>query len=97
MKHKHCDWCDSQFQTNVSYQIYCTPSCRESATREKIAQRYAQKKRTKRLGQDRKCRSCGIPLSAYNDQELCADCPIDPVDLKKALKDLKGFASGKSE
>ena len=97
MKHKHCDWCDSQFQTNVSYQIYCTPSCRESATREKIAQRYAQKRRTKRIGKDRKCKSCSIPLSAYNDQDLCAECLINPTDVKKALKDLKGFINGKSE
>ena len=97
MKHKHCEWCDTHFDTNVSYQIYCSVSCRESATREKIAQRYAQKRRTNRLGKDRKCKSCGIPLSAYNDQDTCSECLVNPVDVKKALKDLKGLANGKSE
>jgi hypothetical protein len=97
MKHKHCEWCDTQFDTNVSYQIYCSTDCRESATREKIAQRYAQKRRTRRLGKDRKCKSCGITLSAYNDQDTCHDCLVNPAEVKKALKDLKGFANGKFE
>jgi hypothetical protein len=97
MKHKHCEWCDTQFETKISYQIYCSPICRESSTREKIAQRYVQKRRTKRLGQDRKCKSCGIILSAYNDEEICHECLINPSDVKKALRDLRGLAHGKPE
>jgi hypothetical protein len=97
MKNKHCDWCDSQFQTKVSYQIYCSATCREQATKEKIAQRYAQTRRSKRLFKVRNCKSCSIPLSAYNDEELCGECLVNPVEVKKALKDLKGFINGKSE
>jgi hypothetical protein len=97
MKNKHCDWCDSQFQTKVSYQIYCSVTCREQATKEKIAQRYAQTRRSKRLSKVRNCKSCSIPLSAYNDEELCGECLVNPVEVKKALKDLKGFINGKSE
>jgi hypothetical protein len=49
------------------------------------------------LGQDRKCRSCSIPLSAYNDDDTCAKCLVNPTDVKKVLKDLKGLANGKFE
>jgi hypothetical protein len=97
MKHKHCEWCDTQFQTNVSYQIYCCPECREQATKDKIAQRYAQTRRTKRLSKVRNCKSCSVPLSAYNDEDLCSECLINPIEVKKALKELKGFINGKSE
>jgi hypothetical protein len=38
-----------------------------------------------------------MPLSAYNDQDLCAECLVNPLEVKKALKELKGFANGKSE
>jgi predicted nucleic acid-binding Zn ribbon protein len=96
MKHKHCEWCDTQFQTKVSYQIYCSPNCREQATKEKIAQRYAQTRRSKRLSKVRNCKSCSAPLSAYNDEDLCYECLVNPVEVKKALKELKGFTNGKS-
>lgn len=97
MKTKHCQWCDNQFQTSVSYQIYCCAECREQATKEKIAQRYAQTRRSKRLKKSRLCKSCSIPLSAYNDDDLCSECLVNPFDVKKALKDIKGFANGKPE
>jgi hypothetical protein len=38
-----------------------------------------------------------VPLSAYNDDDLCAECTVNPIDVKKALKEIKGFANGKSE
>lgn len=97
MKTKHCQWCDNQFETLVSYQIYCSPPCREAATKEKIAERYAHTRRTRRLNsKPRQCKSCGVSLSAYNDEELCAECVVNPADVKKALKEIKGFANGKS-
>lgn len=96
MKQKHCDWCDTTFETNISYQIYCSADCREQATKEKIAQRYAIARRSKRYGKDRKCKSCGTPLSAYNDDVLCQSCIVNPTDVIKALKEIKGLGNGKS-
>jgi hypothetical protein len=96
MKIKHCQWCDNQFETSISYQIYCSPACREAATKEKIAQRYAQTRRNKRLRKVRNCKSCDVPLSAYNDDELCGQCLVNPIDVKKMLKEIKGLANGKS-
>ena len=92
---KTCQWCDTAFDPNVKYQIYCTPGCRESATKEKITQRYAITRRNKMIGKDRKCRACGSKLSAYNDDALCQTCLVDPVEVLKALKKIKGAASGK--
>tara|TARA_B110000503_G_scaffold84020_1_gene128081 strand:+ start:23228 stop:23518 length:291 start_codon:yes stop_codon:yes gene_type:complete len=95
MKNKHCQWCDHAFQTEITYQIYCSVECREAATKEKIAERYTKTKRKKRVKQDRKCTSCAKPLSIYNDNEICEVCLIDPKEVKKALKDIKGLSNGK--
>lgn len=92
---KHCQWCDNTFSTKISYQIYCSPDCRTAATKEKIAERYLVSRRTKRHGKDRKCKSCGKPLSAYNDDILCIECVVNPSDVSSVLKELKGFANGK--
>ena len=40
---KHCQWCDKTFESLISYQIYCSLECRESATKEKIAAKMAFK------------------------------------------------------
>jgi hypothetical protein len=85
---KNCQWCDTDFISEVSYQIYCSPECRESA-------RYLVTRRQKRLGKTRKCKSCNKDLSIYNDEELCNDCNVNPKDVNKALKDIKGFINGK--
>ena len=95
MKTKHCQWCDTSFQTEINYQIYCSVGCREAATREKIAERYVLARRNKRMSQDRKCKACGSNLSAYNDDLLCGTCLINPSDVMKALKEIKGIANGK--
>jgi hypothetical protein len=96
MKTKHCEWCDSQFESAISYQIYCSSGCRDLATKEKISQRYAIIRRERRLGKTRKCKSCDSSLSIYNDDELCQQCLINPKDVVKALKEIKGFGNGKS-
>jgi hypothetical protein len=94
---KHCHWCDNQFQTKVSYQIYCSIGCRESATKEKIAARYLVKRRSNRVSKERKCKSCDSVLSIYNDEVLCPRCLIIPGDVNKALKDIRGLANGKNK
>jgi hypothetical protein len=93
---KHCQWCDAQFTTKISYQIYCSSECREAATREKIAERYVVSRRNRRHGKVRKCKACGSNLSAYNDDALCVGCTVNPVDVSKALKEIKGLMNGKS-
>lgn len=94
---KTCQWCDSSFEPNVKYQIYCTPNCRDLATKEKIAQRYAISRRNRLITKDRKCKSCGGQLSAYNDDVLCQTCLVNPIEVARALKEIKGIASGKTE
>lgn len=88
---KQCEWCGNEFETNVSYQIYCSSECRESATKDKIAQRYAITRRNRMLKKKRNCKSCGAFLSAYNDDTTCSNCSVNPSDVNKALRDLKGF------
>ena len=88
---KSCQWCDSSFSPRVSYQIYCSDECRNQATKQKIADRYQIARRNKMMAKPRKCRSCGLPLSVYNDENLCMTCLVDPKEVSKALKELKGI------
>jgi hypothetical protein len=92
---KHCSWCDVEFKTDISYQIYCSVICRDKATKEKIAQRYIVSRRQKRKGKDRLCKSCSKQLSIYNDDNLCNLCLVNPLDVVKALKEIKGIANEK--
>jgi NMD protein affecting ribosome stability and mRNA decay len=43
----------------------------------------------------RLCKSCGTKLSAYNDEVLCDTCLVNPSDVTKALREMKGIANGK--
>jgi hypothetical protein len=95
MKTKHCQWCDNTFETEVSYQIYCSVDCRESATKEKIAERYQKTRRNRMMKKARHCQSCNAKLSAYNDESLCQACLINPKEVMRALKEIKGIANGK--
>ncbi|NBP56943.1 hypothetical protein EBU71_10520 [bacterium] len=92
---KHCQWCDKEFESSISYQIYCSEECRDFATKEKIAQRYIQTRRQKRKGKNRVCKQCNEKLSIYNDEPLCAKCNINPVEVKKVLKQLKEMSNVK--
>lgn len=92
---KNCQWCDATFKPRVSYQIYCSDACREQATKEKIAQRYAMNRRNKMIGKTRNCKNCDKPLSVYNDEQLCSACTVNPSDVAKALKEIKRLANGK--
>ena len=94
---KTCQWCDASFEPKVGYQIYCSTECREDATKEKIAQRYIIARRKKMMGKKRFCKSCGSPLSAYNDDQICQTCVVDPTEVSKALREIKGNAGGKTK
>lgn len=94
---KHCQWCDKDFTSDVSYQIYCSVECREHATKEKINARYQISRRKKRKGKIRLCKSCGISLSIYNDELLCNTCLVNPGDVTRALKNIKGLANDKNK
>ena len=86
---KHCSWCDKVFEATVSYQIYCSVECRDSATKEKIAARYIVSRGQKRLGKNRTCKQCGDSLSIYNDESLCNKCLVNPLEVTKALKEIR--------
>lgn len=94
---KPCQWCDTSFDPNVKYQIYCSSECRTLATKEKISERYAISRRNRLIGKDRKCKSCGAKLSAYNDDVLCQACLVNPSEVIRALKEIKGIVNGKTE
>lgn len=95
MKSKHCKWCDTAFETDVSYQIYCSSECRNAATKEKISARYQVTRRNNRSGKNRVCKSCNRKLSIYNDDILCQTCAVNPKEVTKALKEIKGITNGK--
>lgn len=97
MKNKHCSWCDKQFQTKLSYQIYCSAECREQATKEKIAQKYLRDRVKKRAGKVRLCKTCGRQLSIYTEEVICQSCEVNPDDVRDVLKEIKGIINGKIE
>jgi hypothetical protein len=49
------------------------------------------------MGQERRCKLCESRLSAYNDDPLCFSCLINPVDVTKTLREIKGLANGKTK
>ena len=89
---KLCERCDKRFQPKVTYQIYCSPECRDSATKDKIAERYNVSRRQKRIGKIRRCLgSCGVQLSIYNDSGFCSNCNVSQKAVEKMIKELKGI------
>lgn len=94
---KHCQWCDTHFSPKTSYQIYCSSLCRDQATKEKIAQRYERTRRERRKNKDRRCKVCNNILSFYNDGKTCESCHVDPKEINRVLRQIKGMANGKIE
>lgn len=89
---KNCDWCSNEFQPNVSYQIYCSVECRQLATKEKVNERYKEKKRQKLFKKQRRCAGgCGTMLSIYNGSGFCSRCMTNKKQVNQALKELKGI------
>ncbi len=95
---KLCNRCDNYFSPKVSYQIYCSETCREESTREKIAERYLISRRQKRIGKNRRCLGgCNTSLSIYNDSGFCANCNVSKRTVDKMLKELKGYIEYEQE
>lgn len=94
---KNCQWCDEAFESNISYKIYCSAECRSAATKEKIAIKYAQMRRNRMISNPRKCKACGSSLSAYNDEDLCNACLVNPKEVSKTLREIKNIANGKDK
>lgn len=89
---KLCERCDKRFQPKVTYQIYCSLECRDSATKDKIAERYNVSRRQKRIGKVRRCLGgCGVQLSIYNDSGFCSNCNVSQKAVEKMIKELKGI------
>jgi hypothetical protein len=95
---KLCSICHSSFKPAVTYQIYCNKVCRDLATKEKIAERYAVTKRQKRKNKTRLCLGgCGQDLSIYNDSGFCSNCNVSEKAVAKMLKELKGYIEYEQE
>jgi hypothetical protein len=89
---KSCDWCSTEFQPKVSYQIYCTVECRELATRKKIYDRYRSNGAKKRSKKRIKCAGeCGTVISMYNESLFCSVCNVNKKKVDKMIEDLKGL------
>ena len=86
---KNCEWCGTDFNANVSYQIYCSASCRTESTKEKTANKQRDKRIKSRVGKERLCATCKQPLSIYNDDTFCSTCIGDQKLLRRFLKDIK--------
>lgn len=47
------------------------------------------------MSQERLCADCGQKLSAYNDDSICHSCIVNPKEVNKTLREIKGMANGK--
>jgi predicted nucleic acid-binding Zn ribbon protein len=91
---KYCVWCDDEFATKIGNQIYCSPKCRDAATKEKIMERYKFNKIKNRQNKERRCSNgCGTLLSIYNNSGFCTACMTSKKQLDKTLKEIKNLAN----
>lgn len=89
---KYCSWCSNEFEPSVTYQIYCSPECREFSTRNKIEERYRLSRRKRKNIQKKKCSGgCGTFISIYNENGFCNICMINRKKVDRMLKELKGL------
>ena len=86
---KFCEWCETDFQANVSYQIYCSVDCRSYATKHKSTLKQKERRAKSRINKERLCTTCGKQLSIYNDETFCSSCIGSKKDYKKFLRNLK--------
>jgi hypothetical protein len=89
---KSCYWCSLDFDPRVSYQIYCSPQCRELATKEKISSKQQVARARSRSAKKRKCAGgCGTIISIYNNNGFCGNCMVNKRKVDQMLKELKGL------
>jgi hypothetical protein len=90
---KICAWCSDEFEPTVSYQIYCGKPCRDAATKQKIQERYLQKRRAKMAEKPRVCANhgCNTTLSIYNTSSVCAYCKTNDKKINKAMKQIMEY------
>lgn len=89
---KICASCNEEFKQKGKNQIYCSPECRVSSTKEKIVQRYKVAKYRSRVGKDRRCAGgCNTAISVYNDIGFCNNCLTNNKKVDKFIKDLKDY------
>lgn len=89
---KICAWCANEFEPSVSYQIYCSPDCRDQATKEKISQRYQINRIKNKSKKQKRCSGgCGTVISIYNENGFCNVCMVNKRKVDKTFKEIKGF------
>ena len=49
------------------------------------------------MSQSRLCKLCGLKLSAYNDDQVCFSCLVNPKEVGKALKEIRGLANNEDK
>jgi uncharacterized protein YbcC (UPF0753/DUF2309 family) len=45
------------------------------------------------MSKKRKCKACGGAVSAYNDDPLCSICTVNPSEVTRALKEIRGLGN----
>jgi len=65
--------CKTKFEPKTHNQKYCSDECCRVATNKRIMEKYYEKKAI-RNGAFRACKKCRIPLSRYNQSEICSSC-----------------------
>ncbi len=76
--------CSIKFDKKIHNQKYCSDECCQIATRQKMLQKYYDK-RDRKKGKKRWCDTCKVTeLSRYNETHTCASCLNEK---KKKAKD----------
>jgi hypothetical protein len=89
---KICEWCSKDFTPKVTYQIYCSAECRESATKEKISSKQQITRAKNRSSKKRKCAGgCDTIISIYNNNGFCGNCMVNKRKVDQMLRELKGL------
>ena len=67
--------CGKEFHKTTHNQKYCSNECCRIETNRKIMEKYHERAAIKR-GKKRPCKSCGSPLSRYNEGKICGACEV---------------------
>lgn len=88
----YCTWCDDEFIPSSSKQIYCSPECRQQASKEKIVERNKAEKIKNRIGKEKRCAGgCNTIISIYNDEGICENCIEHKRKMNSFMKELKKY------